>query len=165
MCGIAGRLNFRTGAPVDPGILHGMGDLLAHRGPDGEGFWHQEAVGLAHRRLAIIDLSDAARQPMTAEDPRVRVVLNGEIYNFRELRRELEARGHRFRTRSDTEVLLHGLRGVRRRDCLSRLARHVRVRALGRADGAGSCWRATGWARSRSSTALDADGASPSPPS
>ncbi len=120
MCGIAGRLNFRTGAPVDPGILHGMGDLLAHRGPDGEGFWHQEAVGLAHRRLAIVDLSDAARQPMTAEDPRVRVVLNGEIYNFRELRRELESRGHRFRTRSDTEVLLaaYAAHGI---DCLSRL--------------------------------------------
>jgi asparagine synthase (glutamine-hydrolysing) len=120
VCGIAGRLNFRTGAPVDPGILHGMGDLLAHRGPDGEGFWHQEAVGLAHRRLAIVDLSDAARQPMTAEDPRVRVVCNGEIYNFRELRMELESRGHRFRTRSDTEVLLaaYAAYGL---DCLSRL--------------------------------------------
>ena len=120
MCGIAGRLNFRTGAPVDPGVLRGMSDLLAHRGPDGGGLWHEEAVGLAHRRLAIVDLSDAARQPMTAEDPRVRVVCNGEIYNFRELRTELEARGHRFRTRSDTEVLLaayvaHGV------ECLSRL--------------------------------------------
>jgi asparagine synthase (glutamine-hydrolysing) len=120
VCGIAGRLNFRTGAPVDPGVLHGMGDLLAHRGPDGEGFWHQEAVGLAHRRLAIVDLSDAARQPMAAEDPRVRVVCNGEIYNFRELRVELESRGHRFRTRSDTEVLLaaYSAYGI---ECLSRL--------------------------------------------
>jgi asparagine synthase (glutamine-hydrolysing) len=120
VCGIAGRLNFRTGAPVDAGLLRGMSDLLAHRGPDGEGLWHEEAVGFAHRRLAIVDLTDAARQPMTAEDPRVRVVCNGEIYNFRELRTELEARGHRFRTQSDTEVLLaaYAAHGV---ECLSRL--------------------------------------------
>jgi asparagine synthase (glutamine-hydrolysing) len=120
VCGIAGRLNFGTGAPVDPGILHRMGDLLAHRGPDGGEVWQDGAVGLAHRRLAIVDLSDAARQPMTAEDPRVRVVCNGEIYNFQELRAELETRGHRFRTRSDTEVLLaaYAAYGVK---CLSRL--------------------------------------------
>jgi asparagine synthase (glutamine-hydrolysing) len=120
VCGIAGRLNFRTGAPVDPGVLRGMGALLAHRGPDGEGLWCEGAVGLAHRRLAIIDLTDAARQPMVAEDPRVRVVLNGEIYNFRELRAELVARGQRFRTQSDTEVLLaaYAAHGV---ECLSRL--------------------------------------------
>jgi asparagine synthase (glutamine-hydrolysing) len=104
---------------VDPGILDGMGDLLAHRSPDGEGFWHQEAVGLAHRRLAIVDLSDAARQPMTGEGPRVWVIYNGEVYNFRELRIEMESRGHRFRTRSDTEVLLaaYAAYGI---DCLSR---------------------------------------------
>ena len=127
MCGIAGRLNFRTGAPVDPGILRRMGDLLAHRGPDGGEVWQDGAVGLAHRRLAIVDLSDAARQPMTAEDPRVRVVCNGEIYNFRELRAELEARGHRFRTRSDTEVLLaaYAAYGVQ---CLSRLHGMVATR-------------------------------------
>jgi asparagine synthase (glutamine-hydrolysing) len=120
VCGIAGRLNFRSGAPVDPTVLGGMGDLLAHRGPDGEGLWHSGAVGLTHRRLAVIDLSDAARQPMTGEDPRVWAVLNGELYNFRELRTALEARGHRFRTRSDTEVLLaaYAAHGV---DCLSRL--------------------------------------------
>ena len=120
MCGIAGRLNFRTGAPVDPVILRRMGDLLAHRGPDGGEVWQDGAIGLAHRRLAIVDLSDAARQPMTGEDPRVRVVCNGEIYNFRELRAELETRGHRFRTRSDTEVLLaaYAAYGVQ---CLSRL--------------------------------------------
>src|SRR5262245_32919097 len=106
MCGIAGRLNFRSGAPVDSAVLRGMSDLLAHRGPHGEGLWHDGAAGLAHRRLAVIDLSDAARQPMTGEDPRVWAVLNGELYNFRELRTALEARGRRFRTRSDTEVLL-----------------------------------------------------------
>ena len=120
MCGIAGRLNFRTGAPVDPGVLRHMGDLLAHRGPDGGVVWQEGSIGLAHRRLAIVDLSDAARQPMTAEDPRVRIVCNGEIYNFRELRAELEARGHRFHTRSDTEVLLtaYAAYGV---ECLFRL--------------------------------------------
>jgi asparagine synthase (glutamine-hydrolysing) len=120
VCGIAGRLNFRTGAPVDPGILRRMSDLLAHRGPDGEGIWQDGAIGLAHRRLAIVDLSDAARQPMTAEDPRVRVVCNGEIYDFRELRAELEARGHRFRTRADTEVLLAAYAAYGT-ECLSRL--------------------------------------------
>ena len=120
MCGIAGRLNFHSGAPVDPAILRGMGDLLAHRGPDGEGLWHDTAIGLVHRRLAVIDLSAAARQPMTGEDPRVWAVLNGEIYNFRELRTALEARGHRFRTQSDTEVLLgaYAAYGV---DCLAHL--------------------------------------------
>ncbi len=120
MCGIAGRLNFRTGAPVDPGRLRAMGDLLAHRGPDGQAIWCDGAVGLVHRRLAIVDLSDAARQPMAGEDPRVQAILNGEIYNFRELRAELEARGHRFRTRSDTEALLaaYAAHGV---DCLARL--------------------------------------------
>jgi len=85
VCGIAGRLNFRSSAPVDPTVLGGMGDLLAHRGPDGEGLWHAGAVGLAHQRLAVIDLSDPARQPMTGEDPRVWAVLNGELYNFRKL--------------------------------------------------------------------------------
>ena len=74
MCGIAGRLNFRSGAPVDPAVLRGMSDLLAHRGPDGEGLWHAGAVGLAHRRLAVIDPTAAAGQPMTGEDPRVRAV-------------------------------------------------------------------------------------------
>ena len=120
MCGIAGRLNFRSGAPVDPDTLRRMGEFLAHRGPDGERVWHDGAVGLAHCRLAIVDLSEAARQPMTAEDPRVRVVSNGEIYNFGALRPELEARGHRFRTRSDTEVLLaaYAADGI---ECLGRL--------------------------------------------
>jgi asparagine synthase (glutamine-hydrolysing) len=120
VCGIAGRLNFRSGALVDPLVLRRMGDFLAHRGPDGAGVWHEGAVGLAHRRLAIVDLTDAARQPMAADDPRVQVVCNGEIYNFRELRAELEARGYRFRTRSDTEVLLAAYT-VHGAECLARL--------------------------------------------
>ena len=87
-----------------------MGELLAHRGPDGEGWWVDGPVGLVHRRLAIVDLSEAAAQPMTTADGRLRIAYNGEIYNFPALRRALEARGARFRTRSDTEVLLAAYR-------------------------------------------------------
>lgn len=120
MCGIAGRVNFKSGAPVDPSLVHGMCELIAHRGPDGEGVWTGGFAGLGHRRLAIIDLSPAGRQPMADASGRVLVTFNGEIYNFVELRRELEGKGHRFRSRTDTEVLLTAYReyGV---DCLSRL--------------------------------------------
>ena len=105
MCGIAGVLNL-TGEPVAPAALKRMTDAVAHRGPDGEGHYAANGVGLGHRRLAIIDLSDAARQPMASADGRLQIVYNGELYNFRELRAELEPLGHRFRSRSDTEVLL-----------------------------------------------------------
>ena len=80
---------------------------MVHRGPDGFGFFHAGPVALAHRRLAIIDLSDAGRQPMTNEDGTIAIVVNGEIYNHAELRAELEAKGHRFRSASDTEVVVH----------------------------------------------------------
>ena len=106
MCGIAGVLFADPQRPADPAALKAMGDSLAHRGPDGEGFWQEPGVGLVHRRLSIIDLAGGA-QPLGNEDGSVQVVFNGEIYNFRELRAGLEARGHRFRTRSDTEVLVH----------------------------------------------------------
>ncbi len=86
-----------------------MTKAIAHRGPDGEGLWIEGAVGLGHRRLAIIDLSAAGRQPMHTEDGRYVLSYNGEIYNFRELRVELEAKGFRFRSRTDTEVLLYSL--------------------------------------------------------
>ncbi len=111
MCGIVGWLSSSTAQPVEPEILARMRDTMVHRGPDGEGAWLNPGrnVGLAFRRLAIIDLSETANQPMANEDGSVQVVFNGEIYNHLELRRELLARGHRFRTdHSDTEVIVHG---------------------------------------------------------
>ena len=106
MCGIAGIIYADGDRPVDPGLLKGMSDAIAHRGPDAEGFWIEPGVGLVHRRLSIIDL-EGGDQPIGNEDGSIQVVYNGEIYNYRELRRDLEARGHRFQTRSDTEVLVH----------------------------------------------------------
>ena len=120
MCGIAGRYNFLSGRPVDRGVIGAMCDLIAHRGPDEAGVLVDGAVGLGHRRLSIIDLTPTGRQPMTSPDGLATVTFNGEIYNFAEIRRDLEARGHRFRGRSDTEVLLAAYRefGV---ECLARL--------------------------------------------
>lgn len=105
MCGVVGILN-RNGAPVSPQVLKRMTDSVAHRGPDGEGFWIDGSIGLGHRRLAIIDLSPAGHQPMQTSDGRFVISYNGEIYNHRELRTELEAKGYHFRSRSDTEVVL-----------------------------------------------------------
>jgi len=110
MCGIAGWLSL-SGRPVDGGLLARMRDAMAHRGPDGEGLWTSPdgRVGLGFRRLAIVDLSATANQPMFNEDGSVAVVFNGEIYNHQKLRPELVAKGHRFRTdHSDTEVIVHG---------------------------------------------------------
>ena len=104
MCGIVGYVNF-TGEPVDP-LCGFMTDALAHRGPDGEGQWVEENVGLGHRRLSIIDLSENGKQPMRSLSGRYVLTYNGEIFNFRELRRELESSGIRFQTATDTEVLL-----------------------------------------------------------
>jgi asparagine synthase (glutamine-hydrolysing) len=105
VCGITGILNF-TGEPVSPRVLDNMTSSLAHRGPDGEGAFLEPGIGLGHRRLSIIDLTTGGSQPMATPDGRFVVTYNGEIYNFLELRRELEAEGHTFRSRSDTEVLL-----------------------------------------------------------
>ena len=118
MCGIAGLLRF-DGQPADRSIVKRMTDAIAHRGPDGEGFLVTGPVGLGHRRLSIIDLSVAASQPMSNEDDTVHVIYNGEIYNFQDVRADLEARGHRFKSRTDSEVILHGYEewGT---DCLSR---------------------------------------------
>ena len=103
MCGIAGFLG-----TFEPSLLDRMGELIAHRGPDSSGTWYDPAnrVGLAHRRLAIIDLSPTGHQPMWDLKKRACIVFNGEIYNYRELREELEKDGVRFAGHSDTEVLL-----------------------------------------------------------
>ena len=106
MCGITGILNL-DGAPVSPVILRKMTDAVAHRGPDGEGFFADGPAGLGHRRLAIIDLTPAGHQPMLTRDGRYALSYNGEIYNFQELRAELEALGHQFHSRTDSEVLLN----------------------------------------------------------
>jgi len=110
MCGIAGRVNFRSGAPVDAARVGAMCDLIAHRGPDGHGVHCDGPVGFGHRRLAIIDLSPLGRQPMQTADGQVVITFNGEIYNFQELRHALEQRGHVFRSHSDTEVILAAYR-------------------------------------------------------
>lgn len=107
MCGFAGKFCFDPARAVDPGLLTAMTDAVRHRGPDADGFYVSEGIGLGHRRLSIIDLS-TGDQPLSNEDGTIWTVFNGEIYNFAEVRRELEAHGHRFRTRSDTEVLVHG---------------------------------------------------------
>ena len=114
MCGFAGMLARRSDRPVGSphelrDVLERMSERLAHRGPDDRGLFLSPTCGLAHRRLSVIDLSRAGRQPMASDDGRVQVVFNGELYNFRELRDEfgLDDRGYRFRSRSDTEVILH----------------------------------------------------------
>lgn len=108
MCGIAGIINL-SGETISPVILQRMTDAIAHRGPDGEGHWIEGSVGFGHRRLAIIDLSPGGHQPMISADHRYVITYNGEIYNYREIRAELQAAGYWFRSQSDTEVLLHAL--------------------------------------------------------
>ncbi|MFU7528361.1 XrtA/PEP-CTERM system amidotransferase [Qipengyuania sp. ASV99] len=119
MCGIAGLFHAETPKPVDPMRIERMCNALAHRGPDGAGVWTDHGVGLGHRRLSIIDL-EGSPQPMRSADSSAVIAFNGEIYNFRELRRELESQGTRFRTAGDTEVILAAYQrwGV---DCLEKL--------------------------------------------
>ena len=107
MCGIVGKIHFDPEHHVDPRQIRTMADSVLHRGPDDEGIWTERNVGLGHRRLSIIDLSPSGRNPMSNEDETVWIVFNGEIYNFQELRPGLEADGHKFRSRTDTEVILH----------------------------------------------------------
>jgi asparagine synthase (glutamine-hydrolysing) len=109
MCGIAGIFHLETPKPVDPERVRKMTDSIAHRGPDGSGIWTAPGIGLGHRRLSIIDLAGGA-QPMLTDDERYVLSFNGEVYNFRELRKELEGHGHKFKSDSDTEVILHGWR-------------------------------------------------------
>jgi asparagine synthase (glutamine-hydrolysing) len=108
MCGISGFLNRDRSRPANREMLQAMTDVIAHRGPDGSGLYIDNHVGLGHRRLSIIDLSAAGAQPMANEDGTVHITFNGEIYNHLDLRAELLAKGHTFRSRCDTEVLVHG---------------------------------------------------------
>src|SRR5882672_5906201 len=106
MCGITGIVYTDPTHPVDGTLLRRMTKALAHRGPDADGYLFGQGAALGHRRLSIIDLS-TGDQPIYNEDRTKAIVFNGEIYNFRELRAELEARGHRFATSSDTEAIVH----------------------------------------------------------
>src|SRR5688572_24484899 len=117
MCGICGIFD-RDGAPVDGALLDSMIEVLKHRGPDGSGRFIDGNLGLGHLRLSIIDV-DGGSQPIDNEDGTLQVVFNGEIYNFVELRHELEGLGHRFKTRSDTEVIVHAYEQWGR-DCVTR---------------------------------------------
>ena len=106
MCGICGIVYSGAGHPVDKTVLLEMRDVLSHRGPDDAGIYLAPGIGLGSRRLAILDLSDRGHMPMATPDGRFWIVYNGEIYNYRQLRAPLEARGYRFKSNSDTEVLL-----------------------------------------------------------
>ena len=108
MCGIYGIFQL-DGAPADPGLMPAMGRVTVHRGPDDEGYHADGPCAIGMRRLSIIDLA-GGHQPLSNGDGTLWLVCNGEIYNFRELRRELEALGHRFKTASDSEVILHSYR-------------------------------------------------------
>jgi asparagine synthase (glutamine-hydrolysing) len=119
LCGICGKLNFEREARVSPDLVRAMADTIAHRGPDDDGYYFSGAVGLGFRRLAIIDLT-TGHQPLSNEDGTVWIVFNGEIYNFLELREFLQAKGHIFKTRTDTEVIVH-LYEEFGADCVTRL--------------------------------------------
>jgi asparagine synthase (glutamine-hydrolysing) len=106
MCGICGIFNF-NGEPVSSVNLRRMTDAIAHRGPDGEGFYTDSFIGLGHRRLAIIDLTPAGHQPMVTRDGQFAISYNGEVYNFQEIRAQLQSLGHQFHSRSDSEVILY----------------------------------------------------------
>ena len=105
MCGIVGVISKKNSTTVDPQMIMDMCDVISHRGPDDHGVFVNENIGLGHRRLSIIDL-ESGHQPMLSQDQRHTIVFNGEIYNFQELKKNLQSRGVNFRTHSDTEVIL-----------------------------------------------------------
>lgn len=119
MCGIAGILQL-DGTNPPRAILEKMTRTLIHRGPDGEGFQVDGPMGLGHRRLSIIDLSEAGHQPMGNEDRSIWVTFNGEIYNFKDIRAELQMRGHVFHSQTDTEAIVHAYEEWGE-DCLQKL--------------------------------------------
>ncbi|MGE0703955.1 MAG: asparagine synthase (glutamine-hydrolyzing) [Vicinamibacterales bacterium] len=120
MCGIVGSVVFADHGTVDERVLERMTDAIRHRGPDDGGVWAEGCAGLGARRLAVIDLSARGHQPMANEDGSVRIAFNGEVYNFQSLREELEGKGHRFRSNTDTETVLH-LYEEEGPDCVRRL--------------------------------------------
>ncbi len=107
MCGICGQYNYKDNSPVSAETINRMMDSIVHRGPDDEGKYINGSLGLGFRRLSIIDLV-GGHQPMWDREKTVCVIFNGEIYNFPELKQELETLGHYFQTKSDTEVIIHG---------------------------------------------------------
>ena len=107
MCGICGQINFKPEHAVDPKVIERMKLSLIHRGPDSNGLWINNSIGLGHTRLAVIDLSTSGHQPMSNENQTVWIVYNGEVYNFPDLRKELKSKGYRFISQTDTEVVLH----------------------------------------------------------
>ena len=119
MCGICGIFHLDRNRRVDGGVLAAMNAQIVHRGPDDQGLFVEENVGLGMRRLSIIDVK-AGHQPLGNEDRRFWIVYNGEIYNHRQLRADLQARGHRYRTHSDTETIVH-LYEEYGRDCVKHL--------------------------------------------
>lgn len=106
MCGICGKLNFDSSKPVSGALLKSMADAIQHRGPDDEGYYRTGPLGFGFRRLSIIDLN-TGHQPISNEDETVWIVFNGEVYNYQELRQDLQSRGHVFKTQTDTEVIVH----------------------------------------------------------
>src|SRR5687767_6153541 len=106
MCGISGIVNFDSSHAVEPAQIRAMTDRLRHRGPDDEGYLVDGNVALGHRRLSIIDLA-GGHQPIYNEDRSVGIVFNGEVYNYADLTRDLVGKGHTFKTRSDTEAMVH----------------------------------------------------------
>ncbi len=107
MCGIAGIYNYTSKEPVDSRLLHRMSNLIAHRGPDDSGVYINEQIGLAHRRLAIIDLSPLGHQPLSNQDGSIWITYNGECYNYKDFYAPLKEKGHVFRSNSDTEIIIH----------------------------------------------------------
>src|SRR5580692_5047463 len=119
MCGISGIFEFERHDPISPELVRRMTDTIIHRGPDDDGVYVGPGIGLGFRRLSIIDVA-GGHQPISNEDGRIWVMLNGEIYNYPELRKELLDRGHKFTTRSDTESIVH-LYEQYGEDCFRRL--------------------------------------------
>ena len=107
MCGIVGKYNYRTGEPVSPELIRSMCERIVYRGPDDGGVHVEGAVGLGHRRLSIIDLSELGHQPMASRDQSIWITYNGEVYNFQDLRKDLEEKGYIFQSNCDTEVILY----------------------------------------------------------